>query len=170
MTFLETIFARLEKTADKPVVQEVRDGQIVAVTGAALLSLVAQARLFLVTRGLNKGDRCALLDDLTLIHTPGHFDGFQVLHWPRGAEGKGVLFSGDQPQVCMDTRWVSFMYSYPNYIPLGARAVEQIVARLEPCAFDRIHGAFPRRSVVADAKNVVRRSAERFIQAGTGAP
>jgi hypothetical protein len=116
------------------------------------------------------GDCCALLDDLTLIHTPGHFDGFQVLHWPRGADGKGVLFSGDQPQVCMDTRWVSFMYSYPNYIPLGARAVEQIVARLEPYAFDRIHGAFPRRSVVADAKNVVRRSAERFIQAGAGAP
>jgi hypothetical protein len=111
------------------------------------------------------GDRCALLDDLTLIHTPGHFDGFQVLHWPGGADGKGVLLSGDQPQVCMDTHWVSFMYSYPNYVPLGARAVRHIVETLEPYAFDRIHGAFPRRSVIADAKNAVRRSAERFIQA-----
>jgi hypothetical protein len=114
------------------------------------------------------GDRCTLLDDVTLIHTPGHFDGFQVLHWPGGADGKGALLSGDQPQVCMDTRWVSFMYSYPNYIPLGARAVRQIVERLESYAFDRIHGAFPRRSVLSDAKDILHRSAERFIQACAG--
>ena len=114
------------------------------------------------------GDRIALLDELTLVHTPGHFDGFQVLHWPAGANGNGVLFSGDQPQVCMDRRWVSFMYSYPNYIPLGPRSVEDIVARLEPYEFDRIHGAFPRRSVLTDAKQVIRRSAERFLSALAG--
>jgi long-chain acyl-CoA synthetase len=61
MTFLEAIFARLEKAADEPVVQEVRDGQLVSVTGAALLSLIAQARTFLAPRNLKKGDRCALL-------------------------------------------------------------------------------------------------------------
>jgi hypothetical protein len=114
------------------------------------------------------GDSRKLLADLVLIHTPGHFDGYQVLHWPGGADGKGALLSGDQPQVCMDTRWVSFMYSYPNYIPLGAHAIEKIVARLEPCNSDRIYGAFPKRTVVADAKEVVRRSAERFIRAIAG--
>ncbi len=46
--------------------------------------------------------------------TPGHFAGFQVLHWPAGAEGRGVLFSGDQPQVCADPNWVSFSWSYPK--------------------------------------------------------
>ncbi len=61
MTFLDTIFARLEKMTDAPVLQEIRDGQIVSVTGAELLSLVAQARTFLAGRNLNKGDRCALL-------------------------------------------------------------------------------------------------------------
>jgi DNA-directed RNA polymerase subunit RPC12/RpoP len=111
-----------------------------------------------------------LTDDLVLIHTPGHFDGFQVLLWPHGADGKGVLLSGDQPQVCMDTRWVSFMYSYPNYVPLGARAIEQIVAQLESYRFDRIYGAFPKRTVVADAKQAVRRSAERFTRAIAGQP
>jgi hypothetical protein len=114
------------------------------------------------------GESRKLLDDLVLVHTPGHFDGFQVLYWRQGADGKGVLLSGDQPQVCLDTRWVSFMYSYPNYIPLGARAIEQIVARLEPYRFDRIYGAFPKRTVVADAKAAVRRSAERFIRALAG--
>jgi len=61
MNFLETIFARLENAADTPVLQEVRDGQLVPVTGAALFSLVAQARTFLASRNLKKGDRCVLL-------------------------------------------------------------------------------------------------------------
>ncbi len=111
------------------------------------------------------GDRKAVLGSLVLIHTPGHFDGYQVLLWPGGAEGRGALMSGDQPQVCMDTQWVSFMYSYPNYIPLGARAVQEITGRLVPYAFDRIYGAFPRRTVLYNAKAAVERSAERFIQA-----
>ena len=113
------------------------------------------------------GEKTSLLDDLVLIHTPGHFDGFQVLHWPGGASGKGALLSGDQPQVCMDTQWVSFMYSYPNYIPLGTRSIERIVSTLEPYAFDRIHGAFPKRTVWYNAKERLKLSAERFIRATT---
>ena len=106
----------------------------------------------------------SLFDGLTLIHSPGHFDGFQVLHWPSGAEGRGVMFSGDQPQVCADPDWVSFMWSYPNYIPLGADAVRRILQTLEPSAFDRIYGAFGHSLVKADAKAVVRRSAERYLR------
>jgi len=116
------------------------------------------------------GDSKKLPDDVVLIHAPGHFDGFQVLYWPKGADRRGVLLSGDQPQVCMDTRWVSFMYSYPNYIPLGAKAIGEIVARLEPYNFDRIYGAFPQRTVIADAKQTMRRSAQRFMDAIAGAP
>jgi hypothetical protein len=110
-------------------------------------------------------DRAALPGDLTLIHTPGHFDGFQVLHWPAGAGGKGVLLSSDQPQVCMDIQWLSFMYSYPNYIPLGRHKIDDIVARLKPYEFDRIYGAFPRRTVREDAKQAISRSAQRFLAA-----
>jgi hypothetical protein len=105
-----------------------------------------------------------LFQDLVLIHTPGHFEGFQVLHWPSGAGGKGALLSGDQPQVCMDRRWVSFMYSYPNFIPLGRAAVDRIMVLLRPFPFDRIYGAFPRRTVLKGAKTVLARSAERYIQ------
>jgi hypothetical protein len=105
-----------------------------------------------------------ILSDLALVHTPGHFDGFQVAHWPRGAEGRGVLMSGDQPQVCMDRQWVSFMYSYPNFIPLGPGAIERIVRTLEPYPFDRIYGAFPHRTVARDAKAVIERSAARYLQ------
>jgi hypothetical protein len=111
------------------------------------------------------GDTLHLGDGLTLLHTPGHFDGFQVLHWRDGAGGKGVLFSADQPQVCMDPRWLSFLYSYPNYIPLDAGSVQNIVRILEPWPFDRIYGAFPKRTVPAGAKARLQASAERYLKA-----
>ena len=46
MTFLEQIFERLQRAADAPVVREIRDGQIVSVTGAELLAMTQQARGF----------------------------------------------------------------------------------------------------------------------------
>lgn len=61
MTFLETIFARLQCAANTPVAGEVRDGKIVSFTGSDLLGMIAQARGFLAARGLKRGDRCALL-------------------------------------------------------------------------------------------------------------
>jgi glyoxylase-like metal-dependent hydrolase (beta-lactamase superfamily II) len=101
---------------------------------------------------------------LRLVHTPGHFAGSQVLHWPAGAGGRGVLFSGDQPQVCPDRRWVSFMYSYPN-LALGPRLVEAIVAALDALEFDRIYGAFHPRTVATDARRVLAASRERYMRA-----
>lgn len=110
-----------------------------------------------------EGDTLPLPGGLTLVRTGGHFDGFQVLHWPAGAGGKGVLLCGDQPYVCADPRWVSFMYSYPNLIPLEAAAIQQMVRSLEPFPFDRLYGAFPGQVVGSDAKGVVRRSADRYL-------
>ncbi|PWT97325.1 MAG: MBL fold metallo-hydrolase [Terriglobia bacterium] len=114
------------------------------------------------------GASIELPGSLTLICTPGHFDGFQVLRWPHGSERGGVLLSGDQPQVCMDPRWVSFMYSYPNFIPLSGASVRRIVEILRPWKFDRIYGAFPHRTVRSDAKAVLQRSAERYLAAIEG--
>jgi long-chain acyl-CoA synthetase len=61
MTFLESIFAQLEKANDLPVLEELQDGRKQTVTGAQLLEAVGTARAFLSTHGLKKGDRCALL-------------------------------------------------------------------------------------------------------------
>ena len=46
-----------------------------------------------------------------------------MLHWQDGAGGKGALLTGDIIQVVADRKHVSFMYSYPNYVPLSASAV-----------------------------------------------
>jgi long-chain acyl-CoA synthetase len=61
MTFLETIFDRLQRAAGRTVVSEIHDGQLRPVTGDELLRMIQQARQFLRARGLKKGDRCALL-------------------------------------------------------------------------------------------------------------
>ena len=85
-----------------------------------------------------EGDTKTLVGDLTLIRTGGHFSGSTVLHWAAGANGRGALLTGDSIYVVADRRFVSFMYSYPNLIPLPVPKVAQIVAAVEPYAFDRI--------------------------------
>jgi hypothetical protein len=110
----------------------------------------------------------ALPGGLTLICCGGHFAGGTVLHWPAGAEGKGALLTGDILQVVNDRRYVSFMYSYPNLIPLPASAVRRIVAAVEPYSYDRIYGAWWDRVVPNNAKAGVAYSAERYIAAIAG--
>jgi long-chain acyl-CoA synthetase len=61
MPFVGDIFSRLKTAASTTVLQEIRDGQVTGVTGAELLSLIHQARTFLASKGLTKGDRCGLL-------------------------------------------------------------------------------------------------------------
>jgi hypothetical protein len=111
------------------------------------------------------GETHQLSDDLTLIRLGGHFDGFQVLHWVAGEQGRGVLMTGDMPQVCPDRRYVSFMYSYPNFVPVSAATVRDIVRKLEPYGFAKLHGAWPKFAVKGDPKLAVRRSAERYLKA-----
>ncbi len=111
------------------------------------------------------GDTLKLQENITLIKAGGHFAGGTVCHWSTGSKGAGVLLTGDVIQVVADKRWVSFMYSYPNFIPLSASKVQHIVEAVEPYAFERIYGAWWTAIVSADAKGSVRRSAERYIAA-----
>jgi glyoxylase-like metal-dependent hydrolase (beta-lactamase superfamily II) len=104
-------------------------------------------------------------DDVLLLRTGGHFAGATMLHYSRGAEGKGALLTGDVAQVTMDRRFVSFMYSYPNYMPLNAAAVRRIAAAVEPLAFDRIYGAWWGRNIASGAKAAFAMSVERYIAA-----
>jgi hypothetical protein len=112
-----------------------------------------------------EGDTNSLAEGLTLIRCGGHFEGGTVLHWAGGAGGKGALLTGDILQVVADRKHVSFMYSYPNYIPLPVSAVARIDAAVEPFPFDRIYGAFWDTVIQSDGKAVVRRSTERYLRA-----
>jgi long-chain acyl-CoA synthetase len=61
MSFLDQIFASLEKSGDRALLLGLSDSGREAITGHDLLTLIAQARAFLSTKNLKKGDRCALL-------------------------------------------------------------------------------------------------------------
>jgi glyoxylase-like metal-dependent hydrolase (beta-lactamase superfamily II) len=112
-----------------------------------------------------EGESTDLDIGVTLYRCGGHFEGSTVLLWPEGAEGRGVLLSSDTMYVTADQRYVSFMYSYPNYIPLSASIVDRIVEVVMPLKFDRIYSHFHHREIESEAKEAVQRSAERYKQA-----
>ena len=114
--------------------------------------------------------RIELFDDVaepvpgvTLARIGGHFDGAAALHWPAGSDGRGALLTGDTITVVQDREWVSFMWSYPNLIPLDEDTVLDIARRVEPYRFDRVYGGWWGRVVVRDGAAAVRRSAERYV-------
>ncbi len=111
------------------------------------------------------GETHRLADGLTLIRCGGHFKGSTVLHWANGADGRGALLTGDTIYVVQDRRYVSFMRSYPNLIPLNETAVRNIVHAVEPFDFDRLYGAWPDSVVQGGAREFVARSAERYVRA-----
>jgi hypothetical protein len=100
---------------------------------------------------------------VTLARIGGHFDGAAVLHWPAGAAGRGALLTGDTITVVQDRDWVSFMWSFPNLIPLDEATVLDIAARVERFAFQRVYGGWWGRVVVEDGAAAVRRSADRYV-------
>jgi glyoxylase-like metal-dependent hydrolase (beta-lactamase superfamily II) len=104
------------------------------------------------------------LPGLTLARIGGHFDGAAVLHWSAGSEGRGALLTGDTVQVVADPRWASFMWSYPNLIPLDEATVLGIASRLARFSFDRVYGGWWGRVIVEDGAEAVRRSAQRYVE------
>lgn len=111
------------------------------------------------------GARLALSAEVELIHLPGHFDGGAGLWWRRGPRGGGALFPGDAVQVVMDRRHATFMYSYPNAIPMAPAAVRALRDRLAPLAFDDVFGYSPGRQILGGAKAAVEASFARYLAA-----
>lgn len=111
------------------------------------------------------GETLTLLDDLMVIRLGGHFPGSTVLHWKQAADSQGVLLTGDTISVVADRRWVSFMYSFPNLIPLPAAEVQHIRDTIAPYSFERLYAAWFDTIVASDAYRAVIRSADRYIAA-----
>jgi hypothetical protein len=105
------------------------------------------------------GEVKELGEGLTLIRGGGHFPGGTILH---RSDGAGALLTGDIIQVIPDRTHVAFLWSYPNLVPLPETAVQGIGAAVEPFDYDAIYGAWWGRLIPTGAKDVVRRSVERY--------
>lgn len=105
-----------------------------------------------------------VLPGVTLVQCGGHFEGSAVLHWARGADGRGVLLCGDTLFVTPGEDRVSFVYSAPNRLPLPERDVRGVVAALAGYHFDRIYGGWWSPVLRRDAKPALERSARRYIE------
>jgi glyoxylase-like metal-dependent hydrolase (beta-lactamase superfamily II) len=107
------------------------------------------------------GEAREVLPGVTLHRLGGHFPGSSVLHWSE----RRTLLTGDTILVTPDRSHVSFMWSYPNYVPLPAAEVRRIGQRLDALDFDVIHSAFwERGDIERDAKVAVQRSVVRHLQ------
>ena len=115
-----------------------------------------------------QGDALLLWDDVTLVRCGGHFPGGTVMHWADGANGRGVVCAGDILTVATDRKWLSFMRSYPNFIPLSKNEVEHIGRVLAPFKFDVIYGHYFDRVIGKDAKQVLEKSIARYVAAIEG--
>lgn len=105
-------------------------------------------------------DELEIVPNVKLIRLGGHFAGGCVLYW---AQEGGVLLSGDIVQVTPGANAVSFMWSYPNMLPLSVTSVRDITRRLAALKFARLYGALEQREILADAQKIVMQSGEKYV-------
>ncbi|TWT14351.1 hypothetical protein [Planomicrobium sp. CPCC 101079] len=99
---------------------------------------------------------------LVLHRLGGHFKGAAILQWKNSH-----LFTGDVVRVMADPSWASFMYSYPNFLPLPAKIVRRMAEQLKSVEFYRVYDAF-HRTMRENANEQIQKSAQRYIDAING--
>jgi hypothetical protein len=110
------------------------------------------------------GDELRLSADVTLLRVGGHFDGSTGVHWKRGPRG-ATLLPGDALQVVSDRRHVTFMYSYPNFMPMKPSDVRHMQALLAGYDFDDVFGYTWNRNIIGGGRAAVDASFARYLQA-----
>lgn len=109
-----------------------------------------------------EGREFLLWDEMKIIHTGGHFPGSTILYAPQHGNG-GSLFTGDSIYIAPSLDLVSFMYSYPNYIPLPKQDILYIKEQVEPLKFDSMYGAFNWMIIDKGARHIFDRSIRRYL-------
>lgn len=112
-----------------------------------------------------RGDTLSLGGGITLVRTGGHFPGSTALHWDVGANSRGALFVGDSPQVGTNRRGVSFMYSYPNYVPMNLSDVRAMRERLSAFDYEDVYGYSWGRNIIGGGSAAVNASFDRYLAA-----
>lgn len=107
-----------------------------------------------------------ILPGVWLDQVGGHFPGSSIAYWADGASGQGVLLAGDAIFPVADGS-VTFLRSYPNRIPLSPGVVRRMADHVYGYSFDVLYNNFG-ASVGPNAADIVQRSAQRYIDWGSG--
>lgn len=113
------------------------------------------------------GEQKMLAPGVKLLRVGGHFPGSAALHWQDALEPNGVLFPGDALQVSNNRKHVSFLYSYPNAIPMNVSDVIRMRELLSEYSFERVYGFTWQRNILSEGKAKSDWSFERFLSAAT---
>jgi hypothetical protein len=114
-----------------------------------------------------EGERHDILPGVSLHRLGGHFAGGTIMHLARGA---GAILTGDIASVAPDRRHLSFMWSFPNWVPLPGAEVARIGARLAALDFEAIFGGWWDRVIAEGGKAAVARSVARYLDALAAPP
>ncbi|KAM0751117.1 hypothetical protein T439DRAFT_325270 [Meredithblackwellia eburnea MCA 4105] len=111
------------------------------------------------------GSTLKLGKHVTMVLCGGHFPGSCVTHVQR--EGGSLLATADTIMIGLSShrRSVSFMYSYPNFIPLAPPAVQEIWNAVRPYEFADAVGAWPDKRLIGGAKDTILDGVKKFIMA-----
>ena len=74
-----------------------------------------------------------------------------------------MLLTGDTIQVVAEPRGVTFLWSYPNKIPLSAGTVRRIADEIGRWRVDRIYGFDEGLQIIGDGSAAIEDSARRYI-------
>jgi len=113
----------------------------------------------------------SIIDGVTAIQAGGHFDGSLILHWEKKifiADTMMTVPSGFYHKDRLPgTTTFSFMWSYPNMIPLPPSKIYGIWNALKPFEFEESYGGFPGQNVKRpDLKEQVLESMKVFVRTG----
>ncbi|KAF3051562.1 hypothetical protein E8E11_010085 [Didymella keratinophila] len=111
---------------------------------------------------------------VTVVQCGGHFDGSSVLHWEKKLFIADTImsvpsgfFNATHPSTSSHTTSFSFMWSYPNMIPLPPAKIHNIWTALKPFDFEETYGGFPGQNVRREGlKKSVLESMKVFLKVG----
>jgi hypothetical protein len=155
------------------------DTGIIGIGSQPAFAIGQRALLVRTERGNVLWDCIATLDvaTISMIKGLGGLKAIAISHphfyttmveWARAFDCPIHLNSVDILTVATDRKWLSFMRSYPNFIPLSAREVGHIGEALAPFQFDLIYGHYFDRVIAKNAKQVLEKSVVRYVAAING--
>lgn len=107
-------------------------------------------------------DEAEVLRGVRVRRVGGHFPGSCVVSF-EARDGALVLLGSDSISPVAREGWVTFMRSFPNYLPLSAGAVRGIAQRVADLPVERIYGSFGQRTR-QDGARAIAESAERYAE------